>query len=145
MYFAYDKNDESIGNWICRTQWNADMKYKVIWNSDYYSKRLSNINEQISQSKLISKFQGKQKIVRGIHNEIINIVSSDQYSIKNLLSYMIDSKVKIRKVLIQMGDIGLGELNIEKFARAAEKYVYDVDLLVSEVSDYIHEEKMKNF
>lgn len=145
LYFAYDENDESIGNWVCRTQWSADVKYKIIWSTDYYTRRLSNINEQISQNELLSKFQEKTKIARKIHNEIISIVSLDQYAIKDLLSYMTDSKTEIRKTFIQMADIGLGDVNIEKYAKAAENYVCDVDLLVSEVFDYAQRGENEKF
>jgi hypothetical protein len=46
---------------------------------------------------------------------------------------MTDSRAEISKAFIQMGDIGLGDVDIEKYAKAAENYVCDVDLLVSEV------------
>ena len=84
------------------------------------------MNEQISQNEILFKFQEKTKIARRIHNEIIRIVSVDQYAIKDLLSYMTDSKMEIRKALIQMADIGLGEVDIEKYAKAAENYVCEV-------------------
>ena len=81
------------------------------------------MNEQISQNEILFKFQEKTKIARRIHNEIIRIVSVDQYAIKDLLSYMTDSKMEIRKALIQMADIGLGEVDIEKYAKAAENEI----------------------
>jgi hypothetical protein len=136
LYFAYDENDESIGNWVCRTQWSADVKYKIIWSTDYYTRRLSNINEQISQNELLSKFQEKVKTARKIHETIIRITSTNQYVLKDLLSYMTDSRAEISRAFIQISDIGLGDVDIEKYAQAAENYVCDVDLLVSEVFDY---------
>lgn len=136
LYFAYDENDENIGNWVCRTQWVPDVKYKIVWNKDYYTKRLSNINEQVSRNELTSKFQAKIKTARRIHETIIRIVSSNQYAIKDLISYTTDSKAEIRKILIQMSDIGLGDVDVERYAQTAENYICDVDLLVSEISDY---------
>ncbi|MCF8019101.1 MAG: FRG domain-containing protein [Vallitaleaceae bacterium] len=145
LYFAYDENDESIGNWICRTQWNADVKYKIIWSTDYYTRRLSNMNEQISQNELIYEFQGKIKSARRIHNEINSIVSLDQYELKKLLSYMTGSKTEIKKVFIQMSDIGLGDVDIEMYAQSAENYVCDVDSLVSEILYYAERGENEKF
>lgn len=136
LYFLYDDNDISIGNWVCRTQWDADIKYKIIWNKDYYSRRLSNINEQISRDELITEFKSKIETARHIHQKVMDIVAVSQYDVKELISFFHDRKVKIRRTFNGVSDIGVGDTEIEKYAQAAENYICDVDLLVSEMSDY---------
>lgn len=136
LYFLYDDNDVSIGNWPCRTQWDADLKYKIIWNKDYYSRRLSNMNEQISHEELITEFESKIYTARQIHKKVIDIVTISQYDINELISFFNDCKVEIKRAFIEVSDIGVGDIEIEKYAEAADNYICNVDLLVSEMSDY---------
>lgn len=136
LFFLYDDNDVNIGNWVCWTQWDSDIKYKIRWNKDYYSKRLSNMNEQISRSELVLKFKPKIEYARCIHEKAMYIVEVSSYDINELTTFFCDVKDKIRKIVIEVSDIGIGDVEIEKYSIAAENYICDVDLLVSENLEY---------
>lgn len=145
LYLAYDNNDVSIGNWACRTQWDSDMKYKVKWGKDYYSKRLSNMNEEISRGELIFEFKPRIEYARCIHEKIVGSVEVDQYDLSELIALFCDSENTIRRIFIEVSDIGVGDIEIERYAVAAVNYICDVDLLVSEILRYTKRGEQETF
>jgi hypothetical protein len=97
LYFAYDEQDEGNGNWICRTEWSKEKKYKIVWNTDYYSNRLRNMNEEISRAELITKFNSKITVTTQIHRDILNHVKNGLYDINELVRLLKKIKPIIRK------------------------------------------------
>lgn len=51
LFVYYDEYDISNGNWICRTSWTNPVGYKINWTQDYYTRRMSRMNEEISQNE----------------------------------------------------------------------------------------------
>ena len=52
LYFCHDKNDESSGNWICRTCWKENEPYRIVWNKNYLQNRVMKLNEEFSFEKV---------------------------------------------------------------------------------------------
>lgn len=136
LYFYFDKNDLVEGNFICRTQWNKIDKYKIIWERNYYLKRLRYMNEQISTEELINKFKPRVKKAIQINKDIENIVSNEIYDVKKLVNKILEYKTEIRKVFIEISNIGKGNYDVEKYAQVAECYIGEVDRLINEISLY---------
>lgn len=133
LYFYYDEYDLTNGNWICRTQWNETYQYKIIWTKDYYLNRLRYMNEEISSEELRNYFAPKVKIAKEINQKVEDIVSIDKYDIKRLINTMLQYKSAIRKIFLEVSDIGKGNTEIEKYAQSAEQYICDVDSLLDEL------------
>lgn len=136
LFFSYDEQDESNGNWVCRTQWSQDKKYTIEWNKDYYSTRLRNMNEEISRSELITKFNSKITIAAQMHEKIISCVENELYDMNEFVCLLKEIKPTIRKIFLGVSNIGKSDIFIEKFAQAAEQYICDVDCLVDEILLY---------
>lgn len=97
---------------------------------------LSNINDQISRGELITEFKSKIEIARRIHKKAMDIVDVSQYDINELVSIFHEWKVEILRTFIGGSDIGVWDLEIGKYAKAAENYICEVDLFLCEISDY---------
>lgn len=136
LYFYYDANDVANDNYICRTQWDKIFKYKIIWTKDYYTDRLRYMNEEISTDELKSKFTPKIQKAMKINKRIENIVSTDTYNVEYLINTILENRSTIRKIFLEISDIGKGNLEVEKYARAAEIYIGDVYNLVNEIIFY---------
>lgn len=145
LFFSYDEHDESNGNWVCRAQWNRDKKYKIEWNTNYYSNRLRNMNEEISRAELITKFRSKLIDAAQIHEIIISHVKNELYDINEFIRLIKEFKSIISKVFIEVSNIGKGDISIEKFAQAAGQYISDVNVLVNEISLYAERGENEQF
>ncbi|MDD2497278.1 MAG: FRG domain-containing protein [Desulfitobacteriaceae bacterium] len=137
LYFSYDEQDESNGNWVCRTQLSQDKKYTIKWNKDYYLTRLRSINEEISRTELITKFNSKIKVATQIHEDILNHVKNGLYDMNEFVCLLKEIKPTIRKLFLGVSNIGKSDIVIEKFAQAAEQYICNVDCLVDEILLYV--------
>lgn len=50
LFLFFDEHDLQHINWICRTTWNEENIYSVVWTKNYYSERLRIMNEEDRKS-----------------------------------------------------------------------------------------------
>lgn len=133
LSFFVDENDIENFNWVCQTRWNQDGTYTISWNKDYYIHRLRNINEQVSVSEIVTKVLPLILIAKEVHDRILQIAKIENYNFKTLLQEMKSNSAAIKKCLNDFSDTAHGISEVEKFSKAADAYINDVDRLVNDI------------
>jgi uncharacterized protein YdcH (DUF465 family) len=136
LYFYFDENDLVESNFICRTEWKKDSPFIVKWTKDYYMRRMSYINEQISRNEVIDKFASLIEEVNVAYKEINDCVSERNYSLEALIKEIEKHKIQVKDSSHKVDDIAKGNFEIERYSEAAYSYIKDVERLIDEMLLY---------
>ena len=136
LYFYYDENDLVEGNFICITEWERNTPFKIKWTKDYYMKRMSYINEQISSKEVIDRFSSLIEEVNVAYKKINACVSESNYSLKALINEIEKHKIQVKESSHKVDEITKGNFEIERYSEAAYSYIKDVERLIDEMLLY---------
>jgi FRG domain. len=136
LHIYLDENDLAEGNFICRTEWNKNYPYTIKWTKDYYLRRFSYINEQVSEQEVIEKFSDLIQAVTPAFDEISRCVLNRQYQLEYLLDRIQLYRDQVKLASYKADDIPKGNYEIEKFSNAAYAYIKDVERLIDEMVLY---------
>lgn len=136
LYIYLDENDLAEGNFICRTEWNKNYPYTIKWTKDYYLRRFSYINEQVSEQEVIEKFTDLVQAVTPAFDEILCCVLNKQYQLEYLLDRIQFYRDQVKSASYKADDLPKGNYEIEKFSNAAYAYIKDVERLIDEMLLY---------
>ncbi len=136
LYIYLDENDLTEGNFICRTEWHQDCPYTIKWTKDYFIRRFSYINEQVSEREIIEKFTDLIQMINPAFDDISHFVSNNMYSLKDLIEKIQSYEKQVKTASYKSDDIPKGNYEIENLSNAAYAYIKDVERLINEMLLY---------
>ena len=133
LFFYFDQNDVDKANWICRTEWQEGDTWRIKWNNEYYSKRLSYINEEISFDMAYKMIYPLLSEARTMYGEAISAFEKDMSIFQDNI---VRQAKRMESIFLRSGDVPYVEVKFEPFMEKALAYISTVEQLYTDISIY---------
>ena len=143
-YYYFDEDDLSIANWICRSQWNEDVGYKLIWNKHYRTYRQYHINSKVSNDDVIRLATKLIEEAMPYYNALKKCTENPDYDFNELLGLATSMQSELNKINMKAGDLPASDYNTQKFIESVQLFICDVSNIADHTIMHSNYEKQAN-
>lgn len=133
LYICYDKNDIDKGNWICRTKWSNNTSQQIIWEKDYLSRRLTNINEEISYEEAFARFVPLIRDADTLYQQICDVVKGDS-DLQDIISKY---HFFATQTMLRANNIPYVSVDKEPVFQLALRYINEIEQFYSSIKFFL--------
>ncbi len=126
LTFYYDDIDLTHGNWACRTVWDEETIYRIVWNKGYLHRRMIYLNEQVSRSEVITRFRELLTRIFPIYNEIKQSITDSLTCLPKVMEQITRFQKEIDAIEHLAQDVPFGDTNCEKISTIALQFINNV-------------------